>query len=84
MNLVKGMVAAGLAGATLYGIKSFHGSDLRSPRYGTHPTTRVWTAFRFFRDEEWTEEGLEYRRKLLRWWLVCIGLIVALAELFSN
>ena len=84
LNLVTGTVGALLAGVSLWGIIQFRGSDLRSPRYIRRPETRSRSPFRFFADEQWTQEGLQYRRKLLRWWLTCMGLVALLADLLSH
>jgi len=84
LNLVTGTVAALFVGVSLWGITQFRGSNLRSQRYVRHPETRFWSPFRLFADEEWTQEGLHYRRKLLRWWLICAGLMLLSADLLSH
>ena len=84
LTLIRGTVAALLAGVSLWGVTQFRGSNLRSPRYTRHPETRLWSPFRFFADEEWTQEGLHYRRRLLRWWLIWAGLALLLAALLSQ
>ena len=50
-----------------YGLVNFRGSNLRSPRYVTRPQSRFWWWGRLLSDDEWTPEGLVYRRRYLTW-----------------
>jgi hypothetical protein len=51
------LIAVVLASA-IYGIINFPGSHLRSARYVTRPESWQWSPWRFFREDEWTAEGL--------------------------
>jgi hypothetical protein len=62
-----------------YGILTFRGSNLRSPLYVSRPQSRAWSPWRFFADDEWTPEGLKYRRRFVRWWAIAVAFMVALA-----
>ena len=77
-------VATALAAATGYGAMRFRGSALRSPNYVTRPNARGWSLSRFLRDEEWTSAGLEYRKKMVRWWVTCLVLVLLFAAAFSD
>ncbi len=77
-DLTRYLVLAALAGASLYGVLNFRGADLRSPNYVTRPERRLWSLFRLVNDEEWTPQGLVYRRRLFRWWGVTVALVLFL------
>ena len=67
---------------SVYGVMHFRGSNLRSSRYVTRPDSRLWTPFRLFSDDEWTADGLIYRRRLLTWWVVSVVLLLVLISVW--
>jgi len=78
-DLTRYLALTALAGASLYGLLNFRGAHLRSPNYVTRPERRWWSLLRLFSDDEWTAQGLVYRRRLLRWWMVTAVLVIFLA-----
>ncbi len=59
-----------LATEGIYGLISFPGRNQKSPKYMRHPTKLTFGIVRFFTDSEWTEEGLVYRSRFMKWWLL--------------
>ena len=81
-DLTRYLALTALAGASLYGVLNFRGADLRSPNYVARPERRVWLLLRLINDDEWTAQGLAYRRRLIRWWLVTVALVLFLAAVW--
>ena len=81
-GLTRYLALTALAGASLYGVLKFRGADLTSPNYVTRPERRLWSLLRLVNDEEWTPQGLVYRRRLIRWWGVTVALILFLAAVW--
>jgi hypothetical protein len=71
------LIGAALANV-IYGVVNFPGSHMRSASYVTRPRAWWWSPWRFFSDDEWTAEGLTYRRRFVTWCLVSAGFFVAL------
>ena len=66
--------AALLLASGLYGI--FRLPRWHDPRYVRLPERRLWGFWHFLSDEEWTQEGLELRRRYFRYFYVAIALAV--------
>ena len=62
----------------LYGRAHFPGKNEKSARYLTHPEKQTMGPIRFFNDDEWTAEGLEYRSRFIKWWAVTVATTIAL------
>jgi hypothetical protein len=62
----------------LYGVWSL--PRWTDPRYLRNPTKAPWSAWTFFSDKKWTEEGLQLRRAYVRHWL--IGIVIGLGAFF--
>ena len=51
------------------------------PRFVRYPERQMWSFWRYFNDEEWTEEGLAVRARYVRFYgiallIMVIGIVV--------
>jgi hypothetical protein len=77
-ELLRYLLIAAVLGSLVYGVHNFPGSHMRSATYVTRPKAWWWSPRRFFNDDEWTAEGLKYRRRFVGWCIVSAALFVAL------
>jgi hypothetical protein len=68
-----GLTLAALIAVGGYGLWAFPSSNLQSTRYVTRPSSKYWGPVKFFNRSEWTPEGLEYRRRFMKWWLLFVS-----------
>ena len=72
-----GLTLAALIAVGGYGLWAFPSSNLRSARYVTRPSSKYWGPIKFFDSSEWTPDGLVYRRRFLKWWILCVITLLA-------
>ena len=77
-ELIRYLLIAGVLASVIYGVIKFPGSHLRSATHVTRPKAWFWSPWRFFSDDEWTAEGLIYRRRFVGWCILSAGLFLAL------
>ena len=77
-ELLRYLLIAAVLASLVYGVRNFPGSHMRSETYVTRPKAWWWSPWRLFNDDEWTAEGLKYRRRFVIWCIVSGALFVAL------